>query len=310
MRTVLLGGSGFIGYHIAKNLYQQDEVVVVDIGPRPAHFAFPGLQYVQGNCADRSFLRHTIQPDDNILFLAYNSVPKTSFDDPIQDITENLPIAVNLLAVLKDVPVRRMIYFSSGGTVYGHTKEHAPIGERHATNPISPYGITKLAIEKYCKMYSALFHIPIVILRPSNPFGEYQIPFRGQGFIATAMAKILKDEEITIFGNHGTVRDYIYINDLVSATIHLLKTDMEKNVSVFNIGSGTGLTNVDVIRRIAAVARKKFSALKILFLPERDFDVPYNVLDATKLKNTGWEMHTSFDEGVAQTWRWICNFMK
>lgn len=304
MRIVLLGGTGFIGRHFASYCRVNADIVVVSRHTPMDIDRLPGVRYIQGDCASQDFLRQAIQPDDQVVYLAYNSVPKTSFDDPLRDIQENLPLAISLLSVLRDVPVKRLLYVSSGGTVYGPTDAAAPIAEDHPTHPISPYGITKLAVEKYCRMYARLFGIPVVIARPSNPYGPGQIPYRGQGFIATAVAKILQGDEMPVFGPHGTVRDYLYIDDLSAAMRVLLDSEPEPG-AIFNIGSGVGLNNLQVLQAIAEAVGRDMSEVKLKFLPARHFDVAYNVLDSGRLETLGWRGATTLVQGLPATIKWV-----
>lgn len=308
MRIVLLGGAGFIGHHLAQKLRDSAEVIIVSRTLPREQDKVIGVTYWQGDCASSDFLREVILKDDYVVFLAYNSVPKTSFDDPLRDIEENLPLAINLLNVVRDIPISRLLYVSSGGTVYGHTEDTQPISEDHSTNPISPYGITKLAIEKYCQMYCQLFGVPLLIARPSNPYGPYQLPHRGQGFVATAAAKILQKEEIVIFGEHGTIRDYLYIDDLIDAMICLLKADV-KFGSIYNIGSQIGINNLEVLSSIAKVLGIHFDEVKIKFLPSRHFDVPYNVLNNKKINQLGWHPKIAMNDGIAKTIDWLNRYL-
>lgn len=304
MRIVLLGGSGFIGRRFADLYRTRADVTIVSRHTPSAADLLDGVSYVQGDCASPEVLKQVLRPDDHVVFLAYNSVPKTSFDDPLRDIQENLPLAIALLTVLRDVPARRLLFVSSGGTVYGPTDKHAPISEDHPTFPISPYGVTKLAIEKYCRMYARLFGIPVIIARPANPYGPGQVPHRGQGFVATAAAKILQGEPLSVFGPCGTIRDYIYIDDLCSAMLLLLSADIAPG-AILNIGSGQGRNNLEVIEAIAAAAHLPRSGVRIDVLPPRDFDVAYNVLDSERLHALGWQTPTGLDEGLSRTIPWI-----
>jgi UDP-glucose 4-epimerase len=303
MKIVLLGGTGFIGRHFASFCQHGADIVIVSRHTPLNVEGLTGVRYVQGDCASQDFLREVIQPGDHVVYLAYNSVPKTSFDDPLRDIQENLPLAISLLSVLRDVPVKRLLYMSSGGTVYGPTEADSPIAEEHPTHPISPYGITKLAVEKYCRMYARLFGIPVVIARPSNPYGPGQVPYRGQGFIATAVAKILQGEEIPVFGAHGTVRDYLYINDLCAAMKVLLDVEHTPG-AIFNIGSGIGMNNLEVLQAVAQ-ANCAMSDVKLNFLPARHFDVAYNVLDSHRLEALGWRRTTTLEQGLPATIHWV-----
>lgn len=304
MRIVILGGTGFIGRRFASFCQPSANIHVVSRHVPLDADRLAGVTYVQGDCASSDFLGQVIRPGDHVVYLAYNSVPKTSFDDPLRDIQENLPLAISLLSVLRDVRVQRLLYVSSGGTVYGPTDAEVPIAEDHPTHPISPYGITKLAVEKYCRMYARLFGVPVVIARPSNPFGPGQVPYRGQGFIATAVAKILLGEEIPVFGTHGTVRDYLYIDDLCTAMKTLLVSDIEPG-AIFNIGSETGMNNIDVLQAVATAAGCTLSDARLNFLPGRNFDVAYNVLNSSKLKALGWRRTTDLDQGLPATIQWV-----
>jgi len=192
--------------------------------------------------------------------------------------------------------------------VYGPAKTSTPITEDCQTNPISPYGITKLSIEKYCDMYSRLFDIPVVIARPSNPYGPNQIPYCGQGFVATAAAMIMRGEVLTIFGQFGTVRDYLYIDDLCAALKLLLTSDVPSG-SIFNVGSEMGMNNIEVLNEIAKVYGIRELDIRINFLPARAFDVPYNVLSNARLKALGWSVNTSFEKGVEKTIHWIAKYL-
>lgn len=309
MRIVLLGGTGFIGQHFANLCRSSAEVVVVSRHlPRDVD-RLAEVTYIQGDCASPDFLKQVIRPADLVVFLAYNSVPKTSFDDPLRDIQENLPLAISLLSVLREVNVRRLLYLSSGGTVYGPENAHIPIAEDHPTDPISPYGITKLAIEKYCRMYSLLFGIPVVVARPSNPFGPGQIPYRGQGFVATAAAKILRGEALAVFGECGTVRDYLYIDDLCAAMKLLLTSDIAPG-SIFNIGSEIGMNNIQVLKAVAASAGIRQADIRIDFLPSRGYDVPYNVLSSARLKALGWRPAMPLEQGLEKTIPWISEYLR
>lgn len=303
MRIILLG-AGFIGFHLSKALHERAELVVINRSGVMEAQRFPGVTYIQGDCTNEQLLKQVIRPDDVVVFLAYNSVPKTSFEEPLKDINENLPMAVSIFNVVKDIPIKKIIYISSGGTIYGKTPEASPICEKHSTNPISPYGITKLSIEKYAHFYAALFNLPVIIARPSNPFGEHQLPFKGQGFIATAIASMLRGQDITIFGKHGTIRDYLYIDDLTSALVALIFRTTPFG-EIYNIGSGQGMSNIDILNELQPYAIASGVRFNTVFQPERSFDVPYNVLNPSKLMQLGWKPATSFQEGLKRTYNWI-----
>ena len=170
---------------------------------------------------------------------------------------------------------------SSGGTVYGEANE-LPVPETHPTKPISPYGVTKLTLENYAYLYAATHGLKFVCVRPTNAYGVGQRPFGGQGFIATALASTMHGQAIKIFGQNGTVRDYIYVSDLASGIVSALEKGCLSET--YNLGSGVGLSNMDVINAIFPLMKAIGCDICVENLPERTFDVEANVLDSTKLQ--------------------------
>jgi len=300
----VIGGDGFIGTWLVDRLVEHDrKVTIIDINPQPVRSHPESARYIAADYGQRSLLAEALQGVNEIIHLAYSTVPKTSFDDPVEDIRNNLPATVALLEAASTIGVDKFILMSSGGTVYGKV-DRLPISEDHPTNPISPYGITKLATEKYAMMYSSLKGLPVICVRPGNAYGEGQKPFAGQGFISTAIASILKGREVTIFGEAGTVRDYIHVVDIADGVIAALEHGRPN--SSYNIGTGVGRTNKDVLAAIAPLAESEGLEVRVKTLPQRPFDVPVNILDSTKLNNeTGWKPAVSFENGIKRTWNWF-----
>jgi UDP-glucose 4-epimerase len=297
----VIGGSGFIGRHLVPLLLSSGrKVTVVGRQAAPARPLPAEVRYVAHDYGDKSFLADLLKDVDEVVNLAYSTVPKTSFEDPVQDILSNLPAAVNLFLATSQSSVQRLILVSSGGTVYGKA-EYLPIVETHPTNPISPYGITKLAIEKYAIMYHTHTGLPVVVLRPGNAFGEEQRPFTGQGFVATAISSILSGKEITIYGKDGMIRDYIYVGDVAKGIMAALERG--RPGECYNIGSGIGRNNREVLDAILPYALASGFKPSITVLRPREFDVPANVLSPIRLtQDTGWQMTTSFDEVIERMW--------
>ncbi|RPH82025.1 MAG: NAD-dependent epimerase/dehydratase family protein [Nitrospiraceae bacterium] len=299
----LIGGGGFIGTHVANVLLAQGrKVTVLDTRPAPIHLSNTA-EYVVGDYGHEETLRRALANVDTVINLSYASVPSTSIEDPIRDILCNLPAAVRLFETVSDYAIQKIVVSSSGGTVYGPA-QGLPLTENHATNPISPYGVTKLAIEKYGHMFYRLKELPVVVVRPANAFGERQNPFVGQGFIATAIAAILSRRGIILYGPHGTIRDYVHVEDVASGIVAALEYGQPG--AVYNIGSGQGRSNKDVLDEIRPYAESLGLALQIETLPARRFDVDINVLDSTKLHDdTGWNIRITFTEGIKRTWDWF-----
>jgi len=299
----LIGGGGFIGAHVANALLLQGQrITILDTRTAPAYLA-QTVNYVVGDYGHKETLRSVLVGVDTVINLSYASVPSTSIEDPIQDILSNLPAAVGLFEVASEYPIRKIVMISSGGTVYG-SAEGVPLTEDHATNPISPYGVTKLAIEKYGHMFYRIKELPVVIVRPANAYGEGQNPFVGQGFIGTAIAAVLSRREIILYGSRGTIRDYVHVEDVASGIVAVLASGQPG--AIYNIGSGEGRSNKDVLDEIRPHAESLGLAFRIATLPARRFDVEKNVLDSTKLQaDTGWTIRIPFREGVQRTWDWF-----
>jgi len=303
--TVVIGGAGFIGRAVVDALLAQNRQVVVigrEIEPLPALPA--GVHYVCSPADDNgAALREALTNGvDEVIDLAYATVPGTSFQDPINDILVNLPKAVRLFELAATLPLKKFVWISSGGTVYGRTSAEL-IPETHPTLPLSPYGITKLAIEKYAHMYFESKGLPIVCVRPANAFGEGQRTYSGQGFIATAIASILDGRELTLFGEQGTIRDYLHVADVAAGIVAALLHG--RPGEVYNLGSSEGLSNRQVLDALTPLATETGHPISIKVLPPRPFDVPANVLDCTKLRTeTGWQPQLTFTQAMARTWAW------
>lgn len=299
----MIGGGGFIGKSLVGALLAADREVLV-LGrriERPAGLPAPA-RYEVCDCADRTRLRGFIRDCDEIVDLAYATVPKTSFADPIRDLRSNLEPAVILLEEASKVSgLRRLVITSSGGTVYGPVLR-LPIVEDDRTTPISPYGITKLTIEHYAFMFNRLSGLPVTILRPANAYGPAQRPFTGQGFVATAMGRIIRREPVTIFGDVGTVRDYIHVRDVAAGIVSALQSGHPGEV--YNVGSGVGRSNLEVIKLLEPLAARQGLPVVLTHEPARGFDVPANVLSYAKLlHDSDWRPRIAFEDGLREMWQ-------
>jgi UDP-glucose 4-epimerase len=263
----------------------------------------PGAKYVCGDYGDQQLLRKLISQADEVVDLAYATVPQTSFADPIFDIQANLPPSVSMLRSAAEAGLRRVVLISSGGTVYGVARS-LPINEEHPTDPISPYGITKLTLEKYGLMFHRLTGLPVIIVRPGNAFGPGQIPEAGQGFVATAIARVLSNREVTIYGQEGTVRDYVHVTDIARGIASALEHGQPGRC--YNIGTGIGKSNLDVLRTIEPLASTRGRRIELRVDERRGFDVPVNILDSARLREvSGWTPRVPFDAGIEETWNYL-----
>lgn len=305
VKTLVIGGAGYIGSYLVPQLVALGRHVTVLGRSKTPHYTLPlGVVYLQGNFAQNDLISSLLDKHQEVIHLAYATVPNTSFDNPLADLLENLPPTVQLFSEAAERGVK-LILVSSGGTVYGEVDE-LPIKETHATNPVSPYGVTKLTLENYAYLYAATHGLKFVCVRPANAYGVGQKPFVGQGFIATAMASTMKSMPIKIFGEHGTIRDYIYVSDLASGIVSALEKGHLSET--YNLGSGVGLSNCEVIELFKPLMQEISSEVKVDNLPERAFDVKANVLDSTKLQeHTDWKPIVDISEGLSRTRDWLMN---
>lgn len=299
----LIGGGGFIGARVASVLLSRSRrVTILDTRPAPDHLP-KTARYVLGDYGRKETLRKVLIGVDAIVNLSYASVPSTSCEDPIRDILSNLPAAVGLFETASDYAIQKLVVISSGGTVYGPARG-LPVTEDHATDPISPYGVTKLAIEKYAQMFHRLKELPVVTVRPANAFGEHQNPYAGQGFIAAAIAAILSRKGISIYGANGTIRDYIHVDDVAGGIVAALEHGQPG--TTYNIGSGEGRNNREILDELRPYAQSLSIPVQIEILPARKFDVEANVLDSARLRaDTGWSIRVPFHQGIERTWEWF-----
>ena len=301
-RALVVGGNGFIGSTLVKRLLADGYVVrVLDRGVPRVDFDWRGVDYVQGDLSGRE-LDDVVGGSEVVFHLASSTVPSTSNNDPHGDVTSNLLGALSLMHSMRRVGSSRIVFLSSGGTVYGNPPV-SPVREDAPLCPISSYGVVKVAIEKYLGMYEALGDLSPLVIRPSNPYGPGQSIAGQQGAIAVFLGKALRGEPVEIWGDGSVVRDYIYIDDLVDM---IMKAASGGVTGTFNAGSGRGysLREVcDAIRRVSGVP------LQILYRESRGFDVRRVVLDITAAREAfGWAPATGLDYGLELTWHYLTQY--
>lgn len=294
-RVVVLGGLGFIGSHLCRALVDHGQSVRVFDRSNTSPELSSSVEIVAGDISRPEDVVGAIGDATVLINLVHTTVPGTSMKDPGADIINNVVSSARWLEHLGKTNLRRIIYFSSGGTVYGESD--APITEDYPTNPLSSYGITKLAIEKYTAMYAAHHKIDCCIVRPSNVYGPGQQLLHGQGVIGIMASRALRGEKLEVWGAGTHRRDYLFIDDLVSAIIKLF--DYGGSCRVFNVSSGEGHSVLEVIGELQALI-KPFPEVE--FLLRRPIDVAVNILDSSRLRHeTGWQPEIGFREGIRRT---------
>jgi len=306
MKCVIFGGGGFIGSAIADRLLRDGHHLRIFERPRvePYRKFTEGeqVEWVTGDLQSAHDVGVAVEGTDIVLHLVSTTLPKSSNDDPIYDVQSNLVATLQMLDVMVAKNVRRMIFISSGGTVYG-PPEKLPVDEDHPTRPQISYGIVKLAIEKYLLMYQRLHGIRTTILRVANPFGERQRVETAQGAVGVFLYRALSGQPIQIWGDGETVRDYIYISDVAdafAAAVNYAGTE-----SVFNVSSGEGMSLNNLVANIEQVLG---NPVEYEYLPARLIDVPVSVLsNRLAMQEMSWSPKVSFSDGLAKTAEWMAH---
>lgn len=305
MKCLVLGGRGFIGSHLIDALLEKgfsvrcfDRPHVAPLGE--THLGNSLFELYEGDITSEADLIEALNGCNICFHLVSTTLPKSSNADPVFDIESNVLGTVRLLNHAVKLGIKKVIFISSGGTVYGVPMQ-VPIPETHPTAPICSYGITKLAIEKYLGLFKQLHGLDYTVLRIANPFGERQRTQASQGAVAVFLGNILRGEPVEIWGDGSVVRDYIYIADVVDAL--LLALEQTGSEHVFNIGAGCGYSLNEVLDMIEKLTGR---TAERRYFPGRAFDVPKSVLDiALARQELCWSPKISFEQGVEKFATWL-----
>lgn len=278
--VLLFGGAGFIGRALEQRLEQEKRAVYV-IGRQNAE----RLESVLSQCG-------------TVIHLASTTTPGSSASHPSLELG-NLALTLHLLELIQAQPHTHLIFFSSGGTVYGNP-DRLPVTEDALLAPLSNHGAGKVSQETFCQAFRARGHAA-TILRPSNAYGPGQTIKRGFGLVRTMLECVRNDIPLEIWGDGENIRDFIYIEDIVETCMRLI--DLPQDSGTYNLGSGTGHSINQVHRIVEATCGKE---LKTIYLPERGIDVRNLVLDNNRLNTLlGWQPDIGLADGIARTWEWL-----
>lgn len=297
--VVVLGGTGFIGRAITRALLDEGfDVSVVSRGPSKEEARrVAGAEIVQADASDVAAWAHLLDEAAHIVYSVGALSPLESNLDPLMDVHQSLNPLLCLLEALRDRPDTSLVFLSSGGTIYGNTRV-LPVPEDHPTDPITSYGILKLAAEKYIGMYRQLYGLEARVLRVANAYGPGQPVGRGQGVIGAFIDAVLRGAPVRVFGDGQTVRDYIHVDDIGRAVAALLR---KGGPEVLNIGTGVGTSLLQIHDLLEdAVGRQ----IPIEFLESRGFDVRSIVLDVGPMRSLTGFAPIDLPTGLTDTWRY------
>ena len=300
-----MGAAGFIGTNLACALVDSEksnefkELVLVD--EEIDYFKFcPVRENKWIKIIEKKFdyscdFGDVLDEGDLVFHLISTNNPYSSNKNISDEITANISISIKLLeaCVLKNIS--KVVFISSGGTIYGDVC--CPIPESAENNPITTYGIQKLAIEKLLYLYNYMYGLDYRVARLSNPYGPYQRPNGRLGAVTTFTDRALHDKELIVYGDGGTIRDYIYIDDAINAILNI--SFNECKYRIYNVGSGKGTDLNSVIKHIKSVANKELS---IRFKKRRNVDLDKNFLDVSRYEEEFGKINrVDLEEGIRRT---------
>lgn len=301
MRIAIMGAAGFIGTNLALALLKNKNNDLLLVDEKESYFAgSPVADHPRVETAVICFSKETDFTDllldcDLVFHLVSTTNPTTSNQHISDEITVNIAVTVNLLEACIRQRANRVVFVSSGGTVYGDAS--CPIKETAETNPINTYGIQKLAIEKLLYLYHHLHGLDYRIVRLSNPYGPYQRPNGRLGAVTTFMDRAMKDEQLVVYGDGTVVRDYIYIDDAIAALLYVALKDCKHRI--YNVGSGEGVSLNEILDLIREIENKP---IDVKYKSSRSVDLKMNYLDVSRYeKEFGAIAGTSLKDGLVRT---------
>ena len=300
MHIAIFGAASFIGTNLAMSLAKNNQLLLID--KKKEYFQNKELLNRDGIYFKEAAMDCTMEFDvlingcDMVYHLVSTTNPSTSNLDISAELNNNISFTCTLLESCVKNKVRRVVFISSGGTVYGKVQQ-LPINEEHSTDPINSYGIQKLTIEKILYLYKHLHGLDYRIVRLANPFGPYQRPNGILGAATTFTYKAINNENVVVYGDGSVTRDYIFIDDAVEAIINISSNDCKHNI--YNIGTGIGVSVKQLIDTIKSTLNVD---MKIEYKDARSVDVPVNVLDVSRYEQEfGKIAKTTLARGIELT---------
>jgi UDP-glucose 4-epimerase len=298
LKILITGGAGFIGSHVADACIESGNSVVIvdDLSTGKIENVNEKAVFVQMDIRDETIDQlFDFHKFDVVIHHAAQMDVRKSVEDPGFDASVNIIGTLNLLENCKKFSVKKFIFASTGGAIYGE-QDYFPADEKHPVRPLSPYGIAKLAVEKYLFYYNAVFGLQYICLRYANVYGPRQNPHGEAGVVAIFSSKMLKGKQPVINGDGKQTRDYTFVGDVVRANMLALGYDKS---DIFNVGTGVE-TDVNVLARYI----KEFTGAKSeeIHGEAKKGEQLRSVLDNKKISAVlGWKQNVSVADGLKTT---------
>ena len=302
MNIIVLGAAGFIGTNLICELAKAENNNIVAVDKSLEYFEnlknnqLKNVIYKESDFSLYTDFAELVKNQDIVYHLVSTTIPSTANQNIAEELEANVVMTTKLLEACVHEKIKRVIFISSGGTVYG--KETAcPLSEDTPTYPINSYGIQKITIEKLLYLYNYMYNLDYRVVRLANPYGPYQRPNGLLGAVTTFTYKAICDEKITVFGDGSVVRDYIYIDDAIRGILWLANN--ETRHKVYNLGCGYGTSLNELLQVIEKTLHRK---LKIVRKSGRKVDVPVNYLDISRFEREfGNFCPISLQDGISKT---------
>lgn len=301
--TLVLGAGGFLGSHAARWLARggaRARLLDLSIASIPHEVRdAPGVEVVQGNLLDPSVIRDALRGVDRVLHFVSATVPATSVDDVDLELRSNVGPTLRLLECMRAMGTKLMVFPSSGGTIYGDDAPPTGFPETAPVRPKGTYGLGKLMIEEILRFHARAGGPRCLVLRIANAYGPSVHGHARQGVIHAFLERVRDGQPVRVWGDGEDVRDFVHVDDVISALGGLLVHDVADEL--FNVASGAGTSMHEVLALIERITGRRVAVERV----EGEYTgVRRNVLDVSKLRaGTGWAPRVSLQDGVAQMWR-------
>jgi UDP-glucose 4-epimerase len=300
MNIGIIGCNGFIGRHLSASLSKNKNMSLRLFGRQEFNKTGVTASYTKIDITNKTKTLQEIENLDLIYYLASGSIPLTTWEDPKIEIEQNLLPFLDFLECASKGNIKKIVFISSAGTVYGSSNN--ALNEDSVKFPFSPYGINKLTMEHYLNYYQKKNNLEYDVFRVSNIYGENQDTSKGLGIINTFLENIINKKDIKVFGNGETVRNYIYIKDV----INFLNTSINSNLStsnIYNLCSNDNLSINELLEVVKTIVNENYN---LIYIEQRNSDNPFISLDNSKIKSHFSSIQfTPIKEGIKSCYKHI-----